>query len=205
IGHADDQKAWSQLADAREALESATGDAAALAAAREEILIAEGSDWFWWYGDDHSSAHDLEFDDLFRRHVRNAYKLMQKPAPDELFVSNISSATAAEAQTQPVALLSPTLDGAETSYFEWLGAGSLEIRETAGAMHRTDRRRALLTLVQFGFDDEHLLVRVDAGRPMVDLLAEGHEVSLKFLNPPGLRFSVSNTESRLTGRFCDRH
>ena len=39
----------------------------------EEILIAEGSDWFWWYGDDHSSDHDREFDELFRRHLRNVY------------------------------------------------------------------------------------------------------------------------------------
>ena len=43
-----------------------------LARAREELFIAEGSDWFWWYGDDHSSDHDLEFDDLFRRHLRKA-------------------------------------------------------------------------------------------------------------------------------------
>src|SRR5262249_10196721 len=204
IGHADDQKAWSQLADAREALASASGDPGALAGAREEILIAEGSDWFWWYGDDHSSAHDLEFDDLFRRHVRNAYRLMQKPAPDELFISNISRATAGPELTQPIALLSPTLDGAETTYFEWLGAGSLEIQETAGAMHRTDRRPGLLTLVQFGFNGECLFVRVDAARPMLDLLAEGHEISLKFLNPPGVRFSVSQIDGRLTGRFWDR-
>ena len=61
----------------------------ALAQAREEMLIAEGSDWFWWYGDDHSSDHDLEFDDLFRRHLRNVYRLLQRPVPDELFVSNI--------------------------------------------------------------------------------------------------------------------
>jgi alpha-amylase/alpha-mannosidase (GH57 family) len=25
------------------------------------MLIAEGSDWFWWYGDDHSSDHDRAF------------------------------------------------------------------------------------------------------------------------------------------------
>ena len=65
---------------------------AAVEQAREEMLIAEGSDWFWWYGDDHSSDHDREFDDLFRRHLRNAYRLLQKPVPDELFVSNISTA-----------------------------------------------------------------------------------------------------------------
>ena len=67
---------------------------------------------------------------------------------------NASSAAAPEAQTYPTALLSPTVDGDETSYFEWLGAGSLEIHETAGAMHRSDRRTPLLTLVQFGFDRE---------------------------------------------------
>ena len=91
IGHRDDHLAWSQLAEAREAVEKPNGDAAAAARAREEVLIAEGSDWFWWYGDDHSSEHDLEFDDLFRRHLRNVYRLLGKTIPDELFVSNISA------------------------------------------------------------------------------------------------------------------
>ena len=61
------------MAEAREALNAgAGGDPKRLAAAREEVLIAEGSDWFWWYGDDHSSLNEAEFDDLFRRHLRNA-------------------------------------------------------------------------------------------------------------------------------------
>jgi alpha-amylase/alpha-mannosidase (GH57 family) len=204
IGHADDQRAWTQLAEARAALDSARVGSPAVDAAREEILIAEGSDWFWWYGDDHSSAHDLEFDDLFRRHLRNAYRLMDKPVPDELFVSNISAGAAPPAQTNPTALFTPTLDGEETSYFEWLGAGSLEIRDLAGAMHQATRREPLLTLVQFGFDHEHLHVRIDATRPMVDLLADGYELSLKFLQPDAVRFSVRQTQGRLTGLYWDR-
>jgi len=205
IGHQDDQKGWSQLADAREALDTSTADKASRAQAREEIFIAEGSDWFWWYGDDHSSAHDLEFDDLFRRHLRNAYRLMHKAVPDELFVSNITLRAPHAAQTQPTALVSPTLDGEETSYFEWLGAGSLEIHDTGGAMHQTERRAALLALVQFGCDRDHLYVRVDATRPMIDVLAEGAELSLKFLQPEGVRYSVTHTTGRLSGRFWDRH
>src|SRR6185312_3569479 len=127
----DDQRGWSQLAEARQALESpGDADEAAIRRAREELLIAEGSDWFWWYGDDHSSEHDFEFDDLFRRHLRNVYKLLQKPTPDELFVSNISTAAAPE-QTDPSGLITPTLDGEDTSYFEWLGAGALEVRDAA--------------------------------------------------------------------------
>src|SRR3979409_1717497 len=120
IGHADDQRAWSQLAEARAALETSEVHPAALVEGRQELLIAEGSDWFWWYGDDHSSAHDLEFDDLFRRHLRNAYRRLEKPVPDELFLSNISTTPSSATQTEPTALLAPTLDGEETSYFEWL-------------------------------------------------------------------------------------
>ncbi len=207
IGHADDQKAWSQLADARDALDEAVrhgADPTAMVEAREELLIAEGSDWFWWYGDDHSSAHDAEFDDLFRRYVRNAYRRLQLPVPDELFVSNISATAAAVVQTEPTTLLAPTLDGEETSYFEWLGAGTLEIREVAGAMHQTDRRPAVVSLVHFGFDHERLYVRVDSASRVVDVLADGRELSLKFFTPGGVRFSVRQRLGRLTASFWDR-
>jgi hypothetical protein len=210
IGHPDDHKAWSQLVDARTALEQAsapgasTVTSAALAEAREEMLIAEGSDWFWWYGDDHSSAHDLEFDDLFRRHVRNIYRLLQQPTPDELFVSNISTAAASAALTEPTALLSPKLDGEQTSYFEWLGAGTLETREFAGAMHQADRHVALVTQIHFGFDRERFYLRVDGTQRVVDLLASGREISLKFVRPTGIRFSVRQALGRLTGALWDR-
>jgi alpha-amylase/alpha-mannosidase (GH57 family) len=213
IGHADDQRGWRQLADARQALETATREAAldpaALAGAREEVLIAEGSDWFWWYGDDHSSDHDLEFDDLFRRHLRNVYRLLQKPVPDELFVSNISGLGAPPAQTAPVALLTPMLDGEETSYFEWLGAGALEIRDDdyrGGAMHQATRRTSVLTLVQFGFGrtPERLFVRLDSDRRLADLLADGCTFSLKFLQPAGVRFAMRMRNGEVIGTFWDR-
>src|SRR5262249_21213670 len=146
IGHADDQKAWSQLAEARAALDAAEPGAPDPAAAREEILIAEGSDWCCGYGDDHSSPNDLGFDDLYRRHPRKPYALLGNPAPDELFVSNIPrGGPGAGAPPEPTALLSPPLDGEESSYFEWLGAGVLQVRDPAGAMHQADRRPSVVT------------------------------------------------------------
>jgi alpha-amylase/alpha-mannosidase (GH57 family) len=205
IGHPDDHRAWSQLADAREALDAGVQvEDTALARAREEVLIAEGSDWFWWYGDDHSSEHDLEFDDLFRRHLRNAYRLLQLPVPDELFVSNITAGGPSSSYVQPTARLVPHLDGEETSYFEWLGAGALEVREVAGAMHQSDRQPALLTFIRFGFDDERLYIRVDGTREMRDLLESGYEASFKFLAPEGVRFSVRCLPGQpATGQFWD--
>ena len=92
-GHRDDHRAWTQLAAARQAFDERSGSVAPddKAIAFEELLIAEGSDWFWWYGDDHSSDHDRDFDELFRRHLRNVYQALGAPIPDQLFVSNIST------------------------------------------------------------------------------------------------------------------
>jgi alpha-amylase/alpha-mannosidase (GH57 family) len=210
IGHDDDRRAWSQLGDARNALDSAGADAAmspgALAQAREEVLIAEGSDWFWWYGDDHSSDHDLDFDELFRRHLRNAYRLLERPVPDELFVSNISGGGAAASYSEPTARIAPTIDGEETSYFEWLGAGQLEVREVAGAMHQAERQALLLARIQYGFDAAHLYLRVDGSRSMSDMLAAGCEVSLKFLQPEGVRLSIRRgADGTVGGALWDHH
>ncbi|MQA31696.1 MAG: hypothetical protein GEU82_17990 [Luteitalea sp.] len=191
IGHGDDRRAWSQLADARAACGSARGvDAAAVSRAREELMIAEGSDWFWWYGDDHSSDHDQEFDDLFRRHLRNVYRLLDQPIPDELFVSNISVGAAAAGQSDPTGLIRPTIDGEESSYFEWLGAGVLEVREVAGAMHQIERREPALGMVRFGFSHDHLFVRLDGGRAIGDQLAAGASFRLTFLQPEGIALCV---------------
>ena len=96
------------------------------------MLIAEGSDWFWWYGDDHSSDHDLEFDELFRRHVRNVYRALDKPVPEELFVTNISTAPPAVRIEPPTGFIHPVIDGEVTSYFEWVGAGCVDAADTAG-------------------------------------------------------------------------
>ena len=50
----------------------------------EELYIAEGCDWFWWYGDDHSSAQDALFDYLFRKHLQNVYLLLGDEPPTDL-------------------------------------------------------------------------------------------------------------------------
>ena len=172
IGHADDHRAWSQLADARRALDAPPPGIPdeALARAREEMLIAEGSDWFWWYGDDHSSDHDLAFDDLFRRHVRNVYRALDAPIPEELFVTNITTQPPSVEIRRPTGFIQPDIDGEVTSYFEWVGAGSFEATRSAGAMHQVGESSSRIVSVEFGFDLEHLFIRVDGGRPMRELL-----------------------------------
>jgi hypothetical protein len=71
-------------------------------------------------------------------------------------------------------------------------------------MHQIERRPAVIRQVHFGFDHERLFVRVDGAAPIVDLLADGRELSLKFFTPAGVRFSVRQRAGRLSGAFFDR-
>ena len=185
IGHADDHRAWSQLADARRALDTPPAGIPdeALTRAREEMLIAEGSDWFWWYGDDHSSDHDLAFDDLFRRHVRNVYRALDAPIPEELFVTNITTQPPSVEIRRPTGLIQPEIDGEVTSYFEWVGAGGFDPSKVAGAMHQVSDSSSRITAVEFGFSLEHLFIRVDGTRPMRELLVGTLGLTIRFLKP----------------------
>ena len=202
IGHPDDHLAWSQLADARRALDAASGvPAHALARAWEEMLIAEGSDWFWWYGDDHSSNHDRTFDALFRKHVANIYQAIGVPVPAELASSNISTEPPPRDVLEPTGLITPIIDGRRTSYFEWLGAGGVETLHAGDAMHEVARHDTRLTSIAFGVDAEHLYLKVEGSRRFHELLADGFAVHVQFLAPDSRQLIVSGRDGKTTGSF----
>jgi alpha-amylase/alpha-mannosidase (GH57 family) len=171
IGHRDDHRAWDQLSDARATFDqlAASVPAAARDSALEELLIAEGSDWFWWYGDDHSSDHDAEFDDLFRRHLRNAYAALGAPIPEELFATNISTGAGPD-RLEPGRVV-VTLDGRDSSFLEWVGAVSPSLSKPGGAMHEV-AASALIADVRVGVSTRGLCFRL-AGSELVPLVAAG--------------------------------
>jgi alpha-amylase/alpha-mannosidase (GH57 family) len=90
IGETEENRAWVLLGRVRDALSEAALDIppAALAA----LYAAEGSDWFWWFGEDQDSGTDQEFDDLFRMHLRNALRLAAREPLSELDLSIVPHA-----------------------------------------------------------------------------------------------------------------
>jgi alpha-amylase/alpha-mannosidase (GH57 family) len=184
-GHADDRRAWGQLARARRRLEELPAGRPGLDRAREALLVAEGSDWFWWYGDDHSSDHDQAFDQLFRRHLSYAYLSMGDPVPAELLVSNITT-DAAISPTAPSALLSPTLDGDDSSYFEWMGAGWFDTRDVGGAMHQISPAPQPILGIRYGYDRQHLFLCA-VPRGAEPILTPGWELVFSF---PGVNLHL---------------
>ena len=171
-GHRDDHRAWSQLAAARRvyagAKDAVTSDARSRAF--EELMIAEGSDWFWWYGDDHSSDHDREFDDLFRRHVRNVYRALGQPVPNELHVSNISTEVGATGPLALGVLSSPTVDGRSADFTQWASAVEVPIGGGGGTMHRVAGQ--LLRGLKVAVDRQTIYLRIE-GTDLVRRLNAG--------------------------------
>ncbi len=81
IGSPCKNRAWEYLALARSELQKlsdAKEDIKELA--WKQMYICEGSDWFWWAGEDPHA----EFDKLFRKHLENFYTLIGKDVPQYL-------------------------------------------------------------------------------------------------------------------------
>jgi alpha-amylase/alpha-mannosidase (GH57 family) len=162
IGAEEDNRAWEYLLRARRTYDRVTASGskiseAARALAFEELLIAEGSDWCWWYGPEHQSDFRSEFDELFRSHLANVYRALGLTPPEELSRSILRVAVRA-VQSPPTGPIRAVIDGEVTSYFEWLGAGVYRVDKRSGAMHG---KRFLITELFYGSDGQSLFVRVD--------------------------------------------
>src|SRR5262249_28047215 len=127
------------------------------AAAMEHLLAAEGSDWFWWFGEPFHSAEDALFDRLFRSHLEGAWRALGEPVPPALHDAVDGSAATGGLQA-PYAFIRPTIrpTGKPPSYYAWRGAGHYEVPRGA-AMADTP----LVTSIHFGFDLDHLFLRLD--------------------------------------------
>lgn len=188
IGHREDNLAWDFLSRARDFLTrhlEKHPDLSPTPAARlawEEIYIAEGSDWCWWYGDDHSSANDGAFDYLFRKHLMNVYALMGEKPPEDLHLP-IKIKRVAPAIRLPVDFITPQIDGRVTSYFEWQPAGICETEAgSTGTMHRAQN---FIKVIYYGFDLQNLYFRFDLSRPLGPETTKDVLFRIIFLNPEG--------------------
>jgi alpha-amylase/alpha-mannosidase (GH57 family) len=174
IGAEEDNQAWTQLLRARATFDATTGvpeDRRRLAF--EELMIAEGSDWCWWYGPEHDSANRVEFDQLYRSHLANVYRFLNLTPPEELSRPILKIATP-DVRIAPTGPIQPTIDGEVTSYFEWLGAGLYQVDERSGSMHG---KKFFVKEVLFGSDGERLFIRVDF-RPGVEADLSGMEARI---------------------------
>jgi alpha-amylase/alpha-mannosidase (GH57 family) len=204
IGHAEDVQAWNLLRDAREEFEKeakrrAENDPKAvseqqLALAYESVLAAEGSDWCWWYGPENSSANDAEFDALYRKHLTEIYLALGREAPDAI-AQPIKRAAEGARLIPPSSYLDVHIDGRETSFFEWLGAGIFTSDQRSGAMHG---RVYFMETLYYGFAQDRFFVRVDLF-PEARSVLRDCEFRVTIHSAEEIRVSIRVLEGRIIG------
>lgn len=125
-----------------------------IALAKRELMIAQGSDWFWWYGEPNDSGQDHIFDYLFREHLKNVYRYLDIKSPNYFDSPMISIFT--QTAIQPKNTISPKIDGLEESDEEdWTGAGCLNLPD--GPILQDNK---LFERICYGADENNFYLRL---------------------------------------------
>lgn len=182
IGEPEENAEWEQLAAAHAAVQAAEKRLGARHAgvkrAKEALLAAEGSDWFWWAGRDQDSGRDEVFAAAFAELLASAYREAGLAAP-----ASGAAPPAPQASVKPPrSPLSPTIDGS-FQRLEWMAAGAWfapEGGEGGGAMHDA---RATLGALFYGRDEAALSLALQFTGPAraatIALTSEGKTYTFK--------------------------
>jgi alpha-amylase/alpha-mannosidase (GH57 family) len=183
IGHPEKNRAWEQLARARAALVAAGATPESAPAAWEALARAEGSDWFWWFGEDHATGDKAVFDRLFRELASATYAGAGLAPPASLRLPIVRPD--AGSRQAPIGFVTPTVDGRQTSFYEWHEAG----RGAVGAGSSMHRGEGLVRELFYGFDAGHFYLRLDfaGGGPPGD----GFDLRVDLVEPRPLRLTVA--------------
>jgi alpha-amylase/alpha-mannosidase (GH57 family) len=204
IGEPEETTAWGYLLKTRKDLakydlteDKVAPSPEALQQALDFMYLAEGSDWFWWYGADQNSGNDDYFDRGFRALLTSVYVSLGEEPPPFLQVPIIATTPAAAMQGLQ-APFTPTLDGAVSPETEWNQAA---VYSAAGGVQA--RAADLASSLSLALDSQNLYLRL-ALDPEVWTLEEPRATI--FLASPRLKETgsfrttpVSGTEPELIG------
>jgi len=157
IGEDEENQAWNYLGKVRDHLAKydVTGKRETseerIALAQDYMYLAEGSDWFWWYGSDQDSGQDEYFDIGFRELLKKVYESLGDEVPAFLSVPII-----------PPDAVEPDhyLNAASTVIVD--GQAGAEEWSSAAFYNNTDDRAAIQSMM-IGMDASNLYIKLESG------------------------------------------
>lgn len=159
IGQKDKNRAWEMLCQAHLTYQR-HGESMSPSVREKierELMIAEGSDWFWWYGTDHRSEYADVFDTLFRHRLITIYSNLSLGIPLYLLHPNRS-----ETETHPLIpteWISPSLSGEDEPFFEWYGSGIVYEPSFTDVMDSSSKE--MIHSMRYGFDRHFLYLSLE--------------------------------------------
>lgn len=152
IGHPDDITAWEHLGKVRQIFEIKKTSLTEEISKNiyNELLIAEGSDWFWWYGPEHNAPNKPDFDILFRWRIKRIYEMLGEIPP--LSLNHPIGQERIDIFKLPVSQIKQTNDNA------WDNAGYFIFKQHFSTMHQTDKPDVK---IYFGNDENCIYFKIE--------------------------------------------
>ena len=202
IGHEEDNLSWDYLTNTREKLEEFQRQNSGVDAsgAWRALYAAEGSDWNWWYGDEHTTETQEEFDELFRSNLMKVFREMGRDVPAELYVPILRHDRGIAPTLSIRGFISPKIDGLVTSYYEWYQGAQMDVKKSGGSMHKSE---SLITGLYYGFNKDNLFLRLDPRIPFSEL-EEGITFSIITSRPRPVRITCPVTGRNIKADLFDQ-
>lgn len=173
IGDEEDRRAWRLIRETKEIIEKKWKDLSGTDRdeIKEHIKIAQGSDWFWWYGYE-NHTDDLEtFDRLFRENLIKSLLIAGVEIPPDLEKPVFETKRKKLIKiSEPKKYITPEIDGKVSDFFEWMWSGEIDVGNMAGAIYISN---PVLEKIFFAFDKENFYLRFDLKEPARKFLKEG--------------------------------
>ena len=160
IGDAEKNKAWAYLKKTKDDFDNFVKNNRKhpnIRQAKRELLIAEGSDWFWWYGEPNNSGQDYVFDYMFRERLKNVYLDLGLEYPD--YLDNTLITTVEVPFRHPKRTITPRMDGMNSSGDDWYNSGSLSLLD--GPVFRENKN---VDKINFGCDKDNIYIRLHVNK-----------------------------------------
>lgn len=202
IGHEEDNLSWDYLYKVREDLilfqkENPHKD---FSYSWEEIYVAEGSDWNWWYGDEHYTETKDIFDEIYREHLMSVYLKIGKEPPAFLYVPISKKMREIKPEIEPKGFIYPKIDGKVIGYFEWLEAGKFNLQKIRGSMHRSE---SLFSYLYYGFNRQSLFLRLDPSCALKDF--KDLKIQIQIIEPKRIKIVYDSLKNQLADVFVQEN
>jgi alpha-amylase/alpha-mannosidase (GH57 family) len=208
-GHIDHVKAWSYLATARNEVENRReiiGEDK-YKQAMDIMLVAEGSDWFWWYGDTHWAENKFDFDDLFRFYLQKIYEIIELEIPIGLLEPINQCRQKAQILKRSESTISPDIYTFDVA--AWAKAGKYDVAAVASTMSRVGE---IVSSIYFGKNDDAIFLRIEFDKELcaddivtVQFVSDNKCVisksSIAFNRIDGAAYSVENNIYQLSIKY----
>ena len=149
---------------------------------KEYIMLAESSDWFWWYSLPADPKTKRTFDSFFRNALKKIYEIAGVDMPESL---NFPIEEYGAEQTFPY--IQPLIDGKVTHFYEWHNAIKIDPFSLWATFKPVD---IPVKNLFYGYDDENLYIRIDIVKDVWE------EICLLFQNSVKKTFTIKQGETQ---------